>query len=162
MESAILLLGSNMGEKKAVVLEALSKLSAKCGSIVAKSNNYCSEPWGFKSDSDFINMAVHIKTDLEPHTLLETILKIESELGRTRVNDGNYHSRVIDIDIIFYGSRVLESQSLIIPHPRMHLRRFVLLPINELVPDFIHPTFNISIANLLEKCADTSEVKMAI
>lgn len=160
MKRAILLLGSNLGNKHLIVHEALNQLSLKCGSIVVKSKNYSSEPWGFEAESHFINMAVEIKTDLEPHVLLEQILKIESEMGRTRVNDGKYHSREIDIDIIFYGNRVIETESLIIPHPKMHLRSFVLLPVNEIAPDFIHPVLKSSVGNILEECTDNSLVKV--
>jgi len=158
MESAFLLLGSNMGNKYQILQDAIEQLSIECGSVVSKSKIFESEPWGFESDDCFLNMAVEIETDSEPHMLLNSILKIENSLGRTRLADGKYHSRTIDIDIIFYGNRLIDSKDLIIPHPNMHLRRFVLLPLCEIAPDYIHPKFKIVIKDLLVLCEDNLAV----
>lgn len=158
MERVFLLLGSNIGNKSKTLLEAIELLAIECGSITSQSKTYKSEPWGFESKDDFLNVAVELETNLEPYSLLESILDIENRLGRTRVEDGKYHSRTIDIDIIFYGERVIVSQSLIIPHPNMHLRRFVLLPLSEICPRLIHPTLNVSVATLLKICEDNSQV----
>lgn len=158
MERVFLLLGSNIGNKSKTLLEAIELLAIECGSITSQSKTYKSEPWGFESKDDFLNVAVELETNLEPYSLLESILDIENRLGRTRVEDGKYHSRTIDIDIIFYGERVIVSQSLIIPHPNMHLRRFVLLPLSEICPSLIHPTLNVSVATLLKICEDNSQV----
>lgn len=158
MESAFLLLGSNMGNSNQILQEALRKLELKCGTILSHSKMYSSEPWGFEAQCSFLNMAIEIETELEPQVLLYTIHQIESELGRTRVSDGKYHSRTIDIDIIFYGNRVVESQNLIIPHPKMHLRRFVLMPLSQIAPNYIHPTLKVSVNVLLNQCLDKSQV----
>ena len=104
METAFLLLGSNMGDRYKFLQEALKLLNAKCGTIISQSKIYKSEPWGFEAEQGFLNMALEIETKLDPHILLSFILQIERRLGRTRVNDGKYHSRSIDIDIIFYGN----------------------------------------------------------
>lgn len=158
MESALLLLGSNMGKKYEVLQEALKQIGVECGAIVSHSKIYRSEPWGFEADGFFLNMAIEIETYLEPHLLLKTVLEIENRLGRTRLDDGNYHSRTIDIDIIFYGHCVVDSPTLIIPHPNMHLRRFVLLPLSEIAPKYTHPILGISVLDILNLCVDKSEV----
>jgi len=154
MESAFLLLGSNMGNKYQILQDAIEQLSIECGSVVSQSKIFESEPWGFEADGSFFNLAIEIETDKDPYELLDSILKIENSLGRIRLDDGKYHSRTIDIDIIFYGNRVIDSKNLIIPHPNMHLRRFVLLPLCEIAPDYIHPKFKIFVKNLLALCED--------
>lgn len=158
MESVFLLLGSNLGNKNDILQEALHHISLECGSIVSYSKIYSSEPWGFESCNSFLNMAVKLETELSPSILLESILKIETELGRTRVNDKKYHSRTIDIDIIFYGNLIIETDTLVVPHPKMHLRRFVLTPLNDIAPKYIHPVLNRSVKDLLKQCLDKSIV----
>ncbi len=158
MDNVLLLLGGNIGNKEKTIQESLKHITLECGAIISQSKIYRSEPWGFDAQDFFLNMAVEIETNLDPYHLLIAIHKIEKELGRTRVGDGNYHSRTIDIDIIFYGDRVLNSPDLQIPHPRMHLRRFVLLPLNDIASHYIHPILNVSVQQLLNECPDKLEV----
>ena len=159
---AVLLLGSNRGdkvsliEKASVMVQELSEGETKLSSL------YESEPWGFEADEWFLNRAVLIDTYLDPNELLDKILLIEKELGRVRSgntpSDKVYSSREIDIDIIFYSNLLIDSESLSVPHPRMHLRRFVLEPVCEIAPDYFHPGLGVTVQQLLTRCEDTSKV----
>lgn len=159
MEEIILLLGSNKGNRINFLREAVKRLSSISKSPVLTSSVYESEPWGFDADTWFLNMAVRITSDKTPRELIREVANIEEEFGRVRNPDSNgYESREIDIDIIFYGSRVINTRELVIPHPRMHLRRFVLAPVCEIRPGFIHPLFNKRVDDILELCEDNSVV----
>ena len=159
MEEIILLLGSNKGNRLTYLSEAVQKISLLSKSPVVTSSIYESEPWGFETEIWFLNMAVLLSSDILPEELLKEVLIIERELGRVRNPDSNgYESREIDIDIIFYGSRVIDTAELSAPHPRMHLRKFVLTPVCEICPDFIHPLLEERVADILELCEDNSVV----
>lgn len=159
MEEIILLLGSNKGNRLTYLSEAVQKISLLSKSPVVTSSIYESEPWGFETEIWFLNMAVLLSSDIIPEELLKEVLNIERELGRVRNPDSNcYESREIDIDIIFYGSRVIDTNELSTPHPRMHLRKFVLAPVCEIRPDFIHPLLLKRVDDLLELCEDKSVV----
>ncbi|MDR0738318.1 MAG: 2-amino-4-hydroxy-6-hydroxymethyldihydropteridine diphosphokinase, partial [Prevotellaceae bacterium] len=116
--NVFLLLGSNMGNRMAMLHDARALLSAQAGVVVGQSGYYESEPWGFESATWFINQALHIQTTLTPEQLLHTIQHIEQQLGRTRATPpGAYTSRPIDIDVLFYGNDVIHTPALTIPHP---------------------------------------------
>jgi 2-amino-4-hydroxy-6-hydroxymethyldihydropteridine diphosphokinase len=132
------------------------------GDIVECSNIYCSPAWGFNSDTDFLNQVLIVRCYDEADLLLAKILNIESQMGRRRYKVNGYSSRIIDIDILFFGNQILKTQSLEIPHPRLHLRKFTLLPLKELVSDFVHPVFEETISELLSKCLDSSEVRIFV
>jgi len=163
MSVAYLLLGSNQGDKIAILQKAGERLQQLSIAPIVVSSLYESEPWGFEAEEWFLNQAVKIETDLKPHDLLRSILEIERSLGRVRQNgDGRiagYSSRTIDIDILLYENLVSEAVDLQLPHPRMHLRRFVLMPLSEVAPGLIHPVLNVSIKKLLEECKDKSKIK---
>lgn len=163
MSVAYLLLGSNQGDKIAILQKAGERLQQLSIAPIVVSSLYESEPWGFEAEEWFLNQAVKIETDLKPHDLLRSILEIERSLGRVRQNgDGRiagYSSRTIDIDILLYENFVSETVDLQLPHPRMHLRRFVLMPLSEVAPGLIHPVLNVSIKKLLEECKDKSKIK---
>lgn len=163
MSVAYLLLGSNQGDKIAILQKAGERLQQLSIAPIVVSSLYESEPWGFEAEEWFLNQAVKIETDLKPHDLLRSILEIERSLGRVRQNgDGKiagYSSRTIDIDILLYENLVSETVDLQLPHPRMHLRRFVLMPLSEVAPGLIHPVLNVSIKKLLEECKDKSKIK---
>ena len=158
---SFILLGSNMGDREVVLDNAIKEIEKRCGRIVNKSSLYESEPWGFDTDLYFLNQAIAVETELEPHDLLKELLTIEAELGRRRnENYIGYESRPIDLDIIYIDDMINNDDDLILPHPRMHLRRFVLVPLSEISPDFVHPILRERNSTLLDRCEDQSEVRL--
>ena len=160
-ESVFILLGSNLGNRQLLVNQACEKIGERCGEIVAKSRLYESEPWGFKAEHWFLNQVVEIKTSLSPDDLMDTLLAIEKELGRDRTTPHEgYVSRPIDLDILYWGKDlIVEKQHVIVPHPRLHQRRFTLLPLCDVAPDYIHPILKKTNRQLLDECQDTGIVK---
>ncbi len=160
METCYVLFGSNMGDKEKIFAEACLYINNRCGAITAVSSSYESEPWGFEADEWFLNRLIVVDTELEPEALLRELLAIEAEFGRVRHPEAEgYASRTADLDILYYGARIVLTDSLTIPHPRLHQRRFALLPLCELVPQWVHPAFNLTQAELLRRCPDMSEVR---
>lgn len=159
MEKCYILFGSNQGKKNTIFEQACLYINNRCGEITAISSAYESEPWGFDADEWFLNRLIELRTELPPDDLMLQLLDIESELGRVRYPEKKgYASRTADLDILYYGSMVLNTERVISPHPRLHLRRFALLPLCELNPDFVHPVFQRSQSELLELCPDQSVV----
>lgn len=160
MERAYLLLGGNRGDRTGYQERALARIRETCGAIEARSSLYETEPWGFKDDTPFINQVVVVRTALSPQRLLGELKAVEHSLGRDRGSrDSRYESRVLDIDILFYGERCLETPELTLPHPRMHCRRFTLEPLNELAGDLVHPALDQRIDRLLRDCPDPLRVQ---
>jgi 2-amino-4-hydroxy-6-hydroxymethyldihydropteridine diphosphokinase len=159
MRKAFLHTGSNRGSRLEMLHEAHRQIGEKTGEILLASSVYETEPWGFHDETPFLNQVLEIKTDLSPEILLQSILEIETVMGRKREFKG-YLSRKIDIDILFYDDLVICTENLVIPHPRMHERRFVLIPLAEIAKDFIHPVFHRSIEELLVSCSDQSRVEV--
>lgn len=158
MPIAYLLLGGNLGDRKANMEKAVTLLQTNAGEVIEKSSLYESQPWGFDDIHAFYNLAVAIKTTLNPYELLDKIHTIENELGRVR-HSQQYSSRTMDIDILFYDNRVIASKLLTIPHLQLPNRRFVLEPMNELNPALMHPLLHKSMKQLLDNCPDTKLVK---
>lgn len=159
MKKVYLSLGANLGNKVKNLSSAVELIENEVGTVAKVSGVYNSEPWGFEAENNFYNMAVEVQTELNPRELLTTCQNIEKTIGRIKTHDTfGYTSRVIDIDIIFYEDQVVKEEHLVIPHYLMHKRFFVLKPINEIAPDFIHPVLKKSIAELLEECDDHSDV----
>jgi 2-amino-4-hydroxy-6-hydroxymethyldihydropteridine diphosphokinase len=158
MSKSVLLLGSNLQHRESIIAKAIAIIGQlnEC-KILNKSNLYESEAWGFESENQFLNQAIEIETSLHPTTLLKALLNIENQLGRVRKHAG-YESRIIDIDILFYDHLVINLTELNIPHPRLHLRRFTLICLVEIIPNFIHPTLQKSIQQLHDECIDYSKV----
>ena len=153
----ILSLGGNLGNKSQIFSDTYRLIKKNIGVITRLSSIYQTPPWGFKSKKYFWNQIAIVSTELGPLEILDQIAAIESHFGRKRT-PGKYLSRKMDIDILFYDQLVLESKILTIPHPQIENRKFVLVPLAEIIPEFIHPKSGISIANLLKLCDDSSEI----
>jgi 2-amino-4-hydroxy-6-hydroxymethyldihydropteridine diphosphokinase len=152
-------LGSNLGDKKSNILSAIDKIDSHQSIEINKiSNYYYSEPWGFDSTEYFLNCVVELRTILSPLELLTTFKAIEYELGRTRKFTNEYQNRTIDIDILYFNSQIFELNDLMIPHPRIKERLFVLKPLSEIAPDFKDPISLISMEELFKKCKDVSNI----
>ena len=159
MAIAYLCLGSNSGDRLKYAEQAVSLISlAQNLKIIRTSALYETEPWGVKNQNWFLNMALEIKTDLSAEDLLLKCLNIEKTLGRNREKEQRWGERPIDIDIIFYDKEVINTEILTVPHPRMHQRAFVLVPLLELIPDFVHPVLNKSISELYDDLDEVEEV----
>lgn len=129
-------MGTNLGDKRKNIAEAIKNIGELVGDVVRQSALYETEPWGFRSDNRFVNAAVCVDTQLSPRRLLEVTQRIEREMGRTLKSDGGeYHDRIIDIDILLYGDLHIDEPDLKIPHPLMHERDFVMAPLNEIMEE---------------------------
>ena len=158
MNKAVLLLGSNMGDSQLLFQQVISLIDERLGKLEIQSALYQSPPWGFEHENDFLNQVLILETDLAAGEILQTCLQIEVDIGRKRTTQV-YGARRIDIDVLFVNDEVVETDQLILPHPRLHLRKFTLLPLAELIPDFVHPILQKSIQELLVACEDNSEVR---
>lgn len=150
-----LILGSNLGNKLFYLQTAIRHISTKIGDIVKTSSVYESKPWGVTDQENYYNQVVQVSTLLSPLETIEKIHQIEAEMGRVRKR--KYDSRIIDIDIAFWNNEIISENQLEIPHPRLHLRKFALLPLLEINPELIHPAIKKSVREILQKCPDTSE-----
>ena len=150
-------IGSNLGDPLANCLDAIeSAASRELITLTKRSSLYRTEPVGFRDQAWFINGVIEVKTAYSPRTLLETLKAIEYEMGRREGE--RWRPRVIDFDILFYGQEIIDEEGLVIPHPELHKRGFVLVPLNEIAPYVIHPVFGISVQGLLGRLEDKSEV----
>ncbi|BFG69277.1 2-amino-4-hydroxy-6-hydroxymethyldihydropteridine diphosphokinase [Sediminibacterium sp. KACHI17] len=157
MNTAYLLTGGNMGNRLNNLQQAAELIQQNCGKIVARSSIYETEAWGKTDQPAFLNQALQITTSLSPDVLMQTLLDIESTMGRIRtVKMG---PRIIDLDILLINDLIQHSPILTIPHPALPLRRFALLPLAEIAPELIHPTEKKSILELLQTCPDTLNVQ---
>ena len=149
MSVVYLSLGSNMGDREGILELAIEEIGKRIGNVTKVSNKYETEPWGFISENKFLNMALEVKTELSPYEISERVHKIEDDLGRTRTNNATgYEDRVIDIDILMIDNIISEEKDLTLPHPKMHLREFVIFPLSEIAPDIVHPISGVSIEEL--------------
>jgi 2-amino-4-hydroxy-6-hydroxymethyldihydropteridine diphosphokinase len=146
-------LGGNVGDVRSNIEKAYRLIEKKCGTITHKSTFYQTPAWGMKEGTpDFTNSAIILESDLKSNALLIELQKIEKELGRIRdLSNPNYIDRTLDIDIIFFNNEIINTKTLIVPHQHMHKRKFVLEPICEINPNYIHPELNKSVKDLLEK-----------
>ena len=155
-QKVYLSLGSNLGNRLANLQKAIFHIQQKAGKILDISAVYENPAFGFEGD-DFLNIVLSLLTPLEPKELLDTLLQIEVDFGRIRSNAG-YSSRTLDIDIIYYGTEVINDDDLVIPHPQMQHRNFVLKPLGDIAPQFYHPVLYKDTRNLLQECRDKSKL----
>jgi 2-amino-4-hydroxy-6-hydroxymethyldihydropteridine diphosphokinase len=157
MEGIFLLLGSNQGDRRLSLSGAQVAITEQIGPIINSSSIHMSSAWGHTEQPDFLNQVVEIRTELEPVELLDEILKIEIQLGRIRFK--KWGPRIIDIDILYYGNKVIQSEGLTIPHMGIPARRFTLEPLKEIAPDFVHPVLHKTNTELLILCNDSLGVQ---
>ena len=151
-EMLVLLLGTNMGNRAKNLTAAIAGLSALFGQPLSQSAVYETPPWGNENQAPFLNLAVIHNTRMKPTVLLDSILQLELDLGRVRQE--KWGPRLIDIDIIFYGNMIYQSDFLEIPHPYMHERQFVLEPLNEIIPSFEHPLLGKNVSQLFREVSE--------
>lgn len=157
MPTAYLGLGSNKGERISFIETAITEIAGiEKTKLIRTSSVYETEPWGIKGQDDYLNSAAEIRTDLSAEELLRALKGIESRIGRTVT--AKWSEREIDIDLLFYGNDVLNNETIHVPHAEIENRKFVLIPMNELAPDLIHPVLNRSISELLLETSDDLKV----
>ena len=150
-------LGSNQGEKIVCLQKALDLIYETLGDVTRVSKLYRTPAWGFQGD-DFMNAVIEVKTRYTAEETLQKLLSIELDLGRIRTEKTGYQSRTIDLDILFYGDQTITTEDLVIPHPRLTERNFVLYPLSDLAPNLKHPLLNLPISNLMNSCIDESPI----
>lgn len=150
MATVYLSLGTNIGNKEKQMNEAIERIEAQIGDVVSRSTFYVTEPWGFESENSFLNAAVKIETELSADEVLKETQNIEREMGRMeKSEEGKYKDRIIDIDILMYGTSIVDSPNLTIPHKFMKERRFVLEPLAEIASEVVIPGTDISVSKAL-------------
>jgi 2-amino-4-hydroxy-6-hydroxymethyldihydropteridine diphosphokinase len=149
MSVVYLSLGSNKGDRESILELSIKEINERIGKITKLSRKYETEPWGFISDNKFLNMAIEVQASLSPSEISNRVHQIEYDLGRRRdPHSTGYQDRVIDIDILMIDNIVSDEECLTLPHPRMHLREFVLQPLCEIAPDVVHPTLGVAIKDI--------------
>lgn len=157
MNNAYLLIGGNEGNRIKYLKQARDLISANFGEILDQSSIYKTAAWGKTDQPDFLNQVLWISTPLDAASLMKKILLAEKKMGRLRTE--KYSPRIIDMDILFFNEEIINGAQLVIPHPEIQNRRFVLVPMNEIAPGFIHPVLHKSINTLLKECIDKLDVK---
>lgn len=159
MNTCYLLLGGNLGNKEENLRQAVTLLEQKLGSTAKKSSIYITAAWGNENQPEFYNQAIQLSTAFTSIEVLKIALEVEELLGRKR-NDDKWQERTIDIDILFYNNEIINLPELKIPHPFIQERKFVLIPMNEIASEFIHPVLKKTINQLLDECKDQLEVRI--
>jgi 2-amino-4-hydroxy-6-hydroxymethyldihydropteridine diphosphokinase len=153
----VISIGTNLGDKLKNLKNALSNIEG-FGRILDKSRIFCSDPWGYDSENEFLNMGLVIKTSLEPMQLLKKLKSIEKQMGRGPKMDQSYQDRIIDLDILIYRGFTIDNEELSVPHPKIKERKFSLLILKDLFENEIIPDLNDSPDKMLLKCVDDSNV----
>ncbi|MBI2281642.1 MAG: 2-amino-4-hydroxy-6-hydroxymethyldihydropteridine diphosphokinase [Bacteroidetes bacterium] len=158
MNKLILSLGGNKGNVATTFLHVEKDIRNEIGEILKSSSSYKTAAWGNTNQPDFLNKVIEVATDLSVEECLHKVLLIEKKWGRIRTGK-KWKARTIDIDILFYNDLILNKEQLIVPHPHLQDRKFVLIPLVEILPDYNHPLLNKSLKALLEKCIDVLDVQ---
>lgn len=156
MAITYILTGSNLGNPQEMLHKASVSIEKVAGVIIKASALYQTQAWGRHDQPDFLNQVLAVETDLSPSELLTQLLAIETELGRKRAQKND--PRIIDIDILFYDEAIIQEEHLVIPHSLLHLRRFVLVPLQEIASQLLHPVLKKTVSQLLDECADPLHV----
>ena len=151
-------LGTNLGDRLSNLETARERIKGSCGKIIAESGIYESRSWGYESENEFYNQCIALNTRLDPLSLLQDLQLIEKEFGREKKNSG-YEDRSLDLDILFYDDRIIEHSDLVIPHPHIAERMFVLRPLSEISPRKIHPVSGLTVEEMMTRCKDPVKVK---
>ena len=149
-------LGSNLGNREENLLKAQKLINKKVGKVHSKSSIYETAAWGITEQNAFLNQVLEIETVFSPDAVLHLLLKIEKNMGRIR--EIKWGERSIDIDVLYYNNEIISTENLVVPHPFIQERKFVLVPLCEIAPVFIHPKLKQSNLELLEKCQDSGEI----
>jgi 2-amino-4-hydroxy-6-hydroxymethyldihydropteridine diphosphokinase len=157
MNKVYLLTGGNIGDRVAYLSKAKSAIESYCGKIIASSSIYETAAWGKENQAAFLNQVLVIETRFSPEKLMHLILDIELEMGRKRAE--KYGPRTIDIDILLIDNEIINTPFLVVPHPQLQNRRFVLTPLLELAPQLVHPIIQQTIEALFANCPDDLNVK---
>lgn len=158
MNEVYLQLGSNIGDRLDNLDQSIKIITERIGNVLEKSSVYESTPWGVENQRNFLNQVIFVKSNFDPYTILDLVLQIEKDMGRIRIE--KWGERIIDIDILFIDDLIIESENLCIPHEFIAKRKFVLQPMCEIAPVFIHPKLNKTISQLLEECIDDEKVNV--
>jgi len=157
MSTAYIGIGSNLGKRRENCLRAIELIKKKDILVIKKSSLYETEPWGVKDQPPFLNMSIEVETDLKPLELLSVLKDIERQEGREE--SVRWSPRVIDLDILLYDDIVMKEERLTIPHPLLHERGFVLIPLHEIAPKVIHPLFKLNVHELLHRLQPADNCK---
>ncbi|HEX3384101.1 MAG TPA: 2-amino-4-hydroxy-6-hydroxymethyldihydropteridine diphosphokinase [Mucilaginibacter sp.] len=157
MTDVFLLLGSNLGDRQAYLQQAIAHIEQEIAPVVARSSVYETQSWGKTDEPDYLNQVIQLQTNIPAKGILYKILNIEKAMGRER--EVKWGSRIIDIDILFYGSEVINEDQLIVPHPELHNRMFTLAPLAEIAPELSHPVLKKNIARLKRELKSNLHVK---
>lgn len=160
MVEALLITGSNMGDRRAYLTQAIASLALEGVETLAMSEVYETEPWGDIPQQNYYNQVLRVQTCCSAEQLLTTMLEVEHKLGRVR-GEQQFGPRTIDIDMLLYADAIVDTPTLTLPHPRMHLRRFVLEPACAVAPLWVHPVFKQTLRVLLSQCTDEGLVWLA-
>ena len=158
MNEVYLQLGSNIGDRLDNLDQSIKIITERIGNVLEKSSVYESTPWGVENQRNFLNQVIFVKSNFDPYTILDLVLQIEKDMGRIRIE--KWGERIIDIDILFIDDFIIESENLCVPHEFIAKRKFVLQPMCEIAPGFIHPKLNKTISQLLEECIDDEKVNV--
>ncbi len=153
MNRVFLSLGSNRGNRQEYLQTAVSALEKKAGKVLKASHIYETEPWKMNDGTNFLNQVILLETSLDTQQIMDLIIETETSLGRIRSTSG-YEPRTMDIDILFFNEKAITSPSVTVPHPLISERRFILEPLCELAPNYIHPLLKKSLKQLLADCPD--------